>query len=190
MVSQKEKRTIDLDGRKVAYLLITSDIAKKVRISLKRGGEIAVIRPKFVDERIVTGFMLAQAGWIVKKIDYLKNIKTVPVLKAGRKEYLKYRKAAKMLVREKVEGFNNFYKFKVGTVSVRNQKTRWGSCSRSGNLNFNFRIVYLPDYLVDYIVVHELCHLGELNHSKKFWDLVSLSFPDYRIKRKELRKYF
>jgi hypothetical protein len=134
--------------------------------------------------------VVAQAGWIVKKIDYLKNIKTVPVLKAGRKEYLKYRKAAKMLVQEKVERFNDFYKFKVKTVSVRNQKTRWGSCSRYGNLNFNFRVVYLPDYLVDYIVVHELCHLRELNHSKKFWSLVSLSFPDHRIKRKELRKYF
>ncbi len=75
-------------------------------------------------------------------------------------------------------------------IGVRNQKGRWGSCSRNGSLNFNFRVVYLPPPLVDYIVVHELCHLGELNHSKKFWSLVSQAVPDYRLMRKKLRKIF
>jgi len=186
----KEKRTIDLGGRKVAYLLITSSAAGRVRIAIKRGGEMTVTKPKFVPENAISVFLRDKSGWIIEKIDFLKNIKATPILKSGRKEYLQYKKTALNLVGDKVKSFNKFYNFGVKKISVRNQKTRWGSCSRSGNLNFNFRVVYLPDYLVDYIVVHELCHLGELNHSRKFWDLVSQTIPKHRELRRELRKYF
>jgi predicted metal-dependent hydrolase len=185
-----ENRKITLRDREIAYLLITSSAASKVRIAIRRGGEMTVTKPGRVPESIVNGFLRDKADWIIKKIDFLKTVKSIPVLKSGRKEYLKYKKAALGLMSDKVKRFNVFYKFSVKKITVRNQKTRWGSCSRSGNINFNFRVVYLPDYLVDYIVVHELCHLGELNHSKKFWDLVSLSAPKHRESRKELRKYF
>lgn len=187
---KKEKRTIELDGRKIAYLLITSSAAARVRISIRRGGEMTVTKPGRVPESVVNAFLRDKADWIIKKTDFLKTVKSTPVLKSGRKEYLKYKKAALGLVSDKVKKFNVFYKFGVKKITVRNQKTRWGSCSRRGNINFNFRVVYLPDYLVDYIVIHELCHLGELNHSKKFWDLVSQTAPKHRELRRELRKYF
>ena len=73
-------------------------------------------------------------------------------------------------------------------LSVRNQRTRWGSCSRTGNLNFNYKIALLPEPLADYIIAHELCHLGEFNHSQAFWDLVAVAIPDYRERRAELRR--
>ncbi len=83
--------------------------------------------------------------------------------------------------------FNKDYGFTYRRITIRNQRTRWGSASRSGNLNFNYRMTFLPPHLSDYVIVHELCHLGEFNHSKKFWDLVARTIPDHRALRKELR---
>ncbi len=74
-----------------------------------------------------------------------------------------------------------------GRIAIRNQRTRWGSCSSKGNLNFNYRIVFLPIELVDYIVVHELCHLLEFNHSSVFWGHVGRVLPNYPLHRAALR---
>jgi len=97
---------------------------------------------------------------------------------------------AKIFVLEKIKHFNNFYKFKINKVFIKNQKSRWGSCSSKGNLNFNYKIIYLRPELADYLIVHELCHLGELNHSKKFWALVEKTIPNYVKINKELKKTF
>ena len=76
----------------------------------------------------------------------------------------------------------------VGRVAIRNQKTRWGSCSAKGNLNFNYQIYYLPDELLDYVVVHELAHRRHMNHSDEFWREVEKYFPMYRQCRKRLKE--
>ncbi|NTW75727.1 MAG: M48 family metallopeptidase, partial [Candidatus Moranbacteria bacterium] len=75
-----------------------------------------------------------------------------------------------------------------GSVSVRDQKTRWGSCSGKGNLSFNWKLLLLPEPMADYVVVHELCHLKEFNHSSRFWELVERSIPNARHIARELRK--
>lgn len=75
----------------------------------------------------------------------------------------------------------------VNRISIRNQKTRWGSCSSKGNLNFNWRLVMAPAEILDYVVVHELCHLAYLNHSRQFWQMVSCVIPDCRERRSWLR---
>ncbi len=96
--------------------------------------------------------------------------------------------AAVELVRSRLEYFNETYRFRYSRVTIRNQKTRWGSCSSRGHLSFNYKLVMLQPKHADYIIVHELCHLGELNHSKSFWDLVQITMPDHKKIRKELRK--
>jgi predicted metal-dependent hydrolase len=107
----------------------------------------------------------------------------------NRKSFLKYKENARRLVKERIEVFNKIYGFKFpNRIAIRNTKSRWGSCSKKGNLNFNYRIVFLSPPLADYLVVHEMCHLGEFNHSYKFWDLVALALPDYKKLRKELRR--
>lgn len=88
---------------------------------------------------------------------------------------------------QKVEAYSAVYGFRASRISIRNPKTRWGSCSEKGNLNFSYKLLFLPDVLADYIVVHELCHLAELNHSAKFWQLVAKTLPDYKERRKALR---
>ena len=104
------------------------------------------------------------------------------------KNYLENKNKALEIVKERIEYLNAFYNYKWNKISVKNQKTRWGSCSRRGNLNFNYKIALLPQKSSDYIIVHELCHLGEFNHSQKFWDLVAKTVPDYKEARRDLRK--
>ena len=105
------------------------------------------------------------------------------------KKYLQHKEAARSLVSSKLEQFNAVYNFKIGRVSIRNQRSRWGSCSRLGNLNFSYKIVLLPEELADYLIVHELCHLGEFNHSLRFWALVARTIPDYRARRRALKEF-
>ena len=96
--------------------------------------------------------------------------------------------AARALVHERLAHFNSHYGFAYKKVFIRNTRTRWGSCSSRGNLGFNYRIVKLPPELAHYVVVHELCHLKEFNHSAKFWALVAETIPQWKLYRTTLRK--
>lgn len=106
----------------------------------------------------------------------------------SRPDFLKNKEKAREIISERLKYFTNLYDFSYGRVSIRNQKTRWGSCSRQGNLNFNYRLVHLRGELRDYVIIHELCHLKEFNHSSKFWGLVAKVIPEYKELRKELKK--
>lgn len=106
--------------------------------------------------------------------------KTLPIPVAKRAQ-------ARALVHARLEHFNQFYNFTYNKVFIKNQRTRWGSCSSNGNLNFNFKIITLAPELQDYLIVHELCHLKEFNHGKAFWDLVALQIPEYETLRKQLK---
>lgn len=101
--------------------------------------------------------------------------------------YLKHKEEARFFISERLECYSQAYGFKFNRVSIRNQRTRWGSCSRKGNLNFNYKILFLPKRTANYIIVHELCHLKELNHSREFWNLVAQAMPDYLEIKRELR---
>lgn len=104
------------------------------------------------------------------------------------KRYLELKETTLNLAITRLEYWNLHYKLSYGRVSVKNHVSRWGSCSSKGNLNFNYRIAELPPKLLDYVVVHELCHRGQFNHSQKFWDLVSETIPNYLECRAELKK--
>ncbi|HVU75516.1 MAG TPA: M48 family metallopeptidase [Candidatus Paceibacterota bacterium] len=108
-------------------------------------------------------------------------------MRRNRRQYLTNRENARRLVHERIRHFNQVYGFSVGKIFIKNHKSRWGSCSEKGNLNFNYKIAFLPAELVDYIVVHELCHLKEFNHSPQFWSLVGETIPDHRRRRSALR---
>lgn len=106
----------------------------------------------------------------------------------SKKDFIKHKEQALLLARNRVAYFNNSYNFGLNKINIRNQKTRWGSCSKKGNINFNYKIAFLPARLADYIIVHELCHLGEFNHSSSFWNLVAQTAPDYLEIRRELKR--
>ena len=103
------------------------------------------------------------------------------------KHYTEHKESARMLILRRLEYFNEYYNLQWNRVAIRNQRRCWGSCSSLKNLNFNYKIYFLPPHLQDYIIVHELCHLREMNHGQEFWDLVGEQIPDYKACRAELR---
>lgn len=102
--------------------------------------------------------------------------------------YALHKEHAREVIHERLNHWNQFYNLTYGRVAVRNQKSRWGSCSTKGNLNFNYRIIFLPEPLIDYIIIHELCHLIEFNHSKAFWSNVARTISDYTERKNQLYK--
>ncbi len=102
------------------------------------------------------------------------------------KRYKLHKEAARILVHERLMHFNQHYKFTYNKVAIRNQRSRWGSCSPKGNLNFNYKLLDIPRHLADAVIVHELCHLKEMNHSKAFWALVAQTIPDHKARRHTL----
>ena len=106
---------------------------------------------------------------------------------AQRMHYADHKEAARLLCHARLEHWNQFYNLQYNRVAIRNTRSRWGSCSSKGNLNFNYRIVFLPPELQDYLIVHELCHLQEMNHAAQFWALVAQQRPNYQQEIKALK---
>lgn len=95
---------------------------------------------------------------------------------------------SKKEIKNRVENIAFENGFEYNNIAIRDQSTRWGSCSSKKNLNFNWRLIFAPEDILDYVIVHELCHLKEMNHSKKFWDLVGSIAPNYKQNRLWLRE--
>ncbi len=104
------------------------------------------------------------------------------------KHYVAHKAAARAVIVDRLAYWNQFYGYSWQRVAIRNQRRCWGSCSSNRNLNFNYKLLFLPPCLRDYVIVHELCHLGELNHSDRFWALVAQQLPDYRDRQHRLRQ--
>ena len=119
---------------------------------------------------------------------YFRRIRRRVRKPKNNKKYLEYKEVARELVNSRLKFWNEHYKLKYGRVSIRNQRSRWGSCSSKRNLNFNYKITLLPSHLADYVIIHELCHLKVFNHSQTFWDLVAEKAPNYLELVSELKK--
>lgn len=124
-------------------------------------------------------------GWFVVK----KRTRRIR-RRAGVKSvhYLAHKEYARNIILERLAHWNEFYQCTYYKVAIRNQSTRWGSCSLRGNLNFNYKVALLPEHLMDYVIVHELCHLIEFNHSRAFWDCMERALPDCSARKNELQR--
>lgn len=181
------QKEIKIRNRGIPYHLKISRRARRVRLSVAHDSSVVLTVPWRADIRRAEDFLKAKTNWVIKKLDFFKQYKGKVVLKSGKREYLKYKNQALVLAGERANYWNQFYNFSFKKINIKNQKTRWGSASKKGNLNFNYKIVHLPKELLDYLVAHELCHFKEFNHSKKFWDLVSRTIPNYKLCRARLK---
>lgn len=171
----------------IDYTLKRVPRAKRVRIYIKPEGKVLVTAPKWLPQYKVREYVQAHADWIKEKLLHSSNAqKAFPSLTS--QELVRVKKMALTSFSQRLLELNEQYNFVYKKVSIRNQSTRWGSCSKSGTLSFNYRLYFLSPELQDYVLVHELCHLKEMNHSLKFWGLVERAVPDYKELRRELKK--
>jgi predicted metal-dependent hydrolase len=182
------KRKIKIEGREIEFQLRRKRGMKNMRLSIYPEGYLAVSAPKWYPLCIINRFIQEKSDWIFERIKKVDFDKLSEKEEAEKDEYKKLKEQARGIIGEKVELINQYYNFSFNRISIKNQRSCWGSCSQRKNLNFNYKIIKLPEVLKDYIIIHELCHLEEMNHSRKFWKLVSASAPNYKILRKELKK--
>ena len=184
----KIKKSIVLQNKNIDYTLRKSNRTKRVSLSVSHDGSVAVTIPYSLTENVAERFLQEKANWLFSRLEFFKQFEERIIIKKTIKDYAENKEKALSLVKSKVVYFSKLYEFEYNRISVRNQKTRWGSCSKKRNINFNYKILFLTERLADYIIVHELCHTKELNHSKNFWNLVKEILPDYKKLRKEIKQ--
>lgn len=183
------RKEIVLGARRIEYTYTKSKRARRIRLAVRCDGTVTLTAPfGLFQERLAEEFLRKKADWVFGKLAQIEQRKKSgsPVL--TKHDFAAHKEKARAFMKRRVEHFHSFYKFPYNRITIRDQKTRWGSCSKNGNLSFSYKLIFLPQQLADYIIVHEMCHLKELNHSVRFWDLVSRVFPDYKELRKALKE--
>jgi predicted metal-dependent hydrolase len=183
----KKQKKILLANQEIIYNLKSYRLSRRLRLMIYGNGEISVTKPIFVNEKTVEDFLMSKADWILNKLATQKQSPLALGAEDSLESYRLNKKRAAIFIKSRLEYLNQFYGFKYYNISVRKQRTRWGSCSKKGNLSFNYRLIFLQPAEADYIIVHELCHLKEFNHSSKFWTLVAQTVPNYKELRKNLK---
>ena len=167
------------------YELIRSN-RKTIVLQIKGDGRIIVRAPLRMAARDIQRFVDSKAAWIEKHLAIIQQ-RQQPAASAFTLEQLhQLAEAAKSDLPRRVARFAALVGITYGRITIRAQKSRWGSCSGKGNLNFNCLLMLCPEDVRDYVVVHELCHLKEMNHSVRFWAEVKKILPDYAAKKKWL----
>ena len=177
-------RSITINGNSLPYTIIKLRGAKNFRLTLKANKTVRITIPNWASYKAGEEFLRKNLKWLVKKLIELEK-KTRPVLEFPPYNLNRYK--ALKIIKERVIFYAEASNFQYFGITIKNQKAIWGSCSRKKNLNFSYKVAFLPSDLRDYIIVHELCHLRELNHSRKFWQCVATIYPDYLRVEKELK---
>ncbi len=160
---------------------------KTLAIQVTQDSNLYIKAPFHTSEKQIERFLSQKRFWIYKQAKRIisENEKRV---NRDEGEIQELRERARVVLTRK----SHIYAEKLGVsfckIRIGNQRTRWGSCSSKGTISYNWRLILLPEPIMDYVVVHELCHLLEMNHSKRFWALVESIIPDYAERRAWLKK--
>ena len=172
------------------YQIIYSS-RKTLALQITPEGRVIVRAPGCCSRSYIDSFVREKEHWIEKHLAKLQEQAESrpaparpPLTEKDRSRYIAI---ARDTFTRKTEYYAHIMGISYGRIAIREQKTRWGSCSGKGNLNFNWRLILAPEEVLDYVVVHELAHRREMNHSKAFYAIVESVLPDYRAARKWLR---
>jgi len=154
-------------------------------------GEVVVILPYGVPKFFAKQFVTRNVDWIQAQQIKLKErqVGDPRLFDYSRAQYEKYKEEARVFCTERVAHWAKVMNVQYNRIAIKHMKTRWGSCSSKRNLNFNYKIIFLSDVQADYLIVHELAHLFEMNHSKNFWNIVQKYIPSYKVLRRQLRMH-
>ena len=162
---------------------------KSIAIEL-RSDLILVRAPRGMSRRDINAFLNEKRPWIEKHLVKMQEREAVldelPLFTIDEMNELVEK--AKVVIPDKVRKYAPVVGVTYGRITIRNQRSRWGSCSEKGNLNFNCLLMLFPDEVIDYVVVHELCHRKHMNHSAQFYAEVERVFPEYRRCQKWLKE--
>lgn len=164
------------------YRIIRSS-RKTIAIQITPAGDVLVRCPNRMSSRDIASFVDSKRGWIEKHLS--RQSPALPPFSDTELRTLSQQ--AKAVLPERVAYFAPKVGVSYGRITIRAQRSRWGSCSSNGNLNFNCLLMLMPPEVQDYVVVHELCHRKELNHSHRFWTEVEKILPDYPARKKWLK---
>lgn len=154
---------------------------RTLSVEIGKEGEILVRAPKWATKREINAFLEKNAAWIAKHKAMaerrMERAKDLPILSETELNHLM--KLARKRIPERVAYYAPLVGVSYGRISIRKQRTRWGSCSKEGNLNFNVLLMIAPAEVMDSVIVHELCHRIHMNHSKEFYASIYRVFPEY-----------
>ena len=159
---------------------------RTMSLQVKRDGRIIVRAPLILDKKVIDTFVLKHTEWIKKKQEMLKNVHITEDFSKNDIKILKSQ--TKNIIEPILEKYSTLMGVSYERFSINSAKTRFGSCSSKKTLNFSFRLALYPHEAIEYVCVHELAHLKEMNHSKKFWQIVEKYLPDYKERKKLLKK--
>lgn len=164
---------------------------KTIAIEIKPDTSVLVRAPIFMKDQEIQQFVKEKENWIIEHLQRVeeRQKKAEKVKKLTMEDVRQLADLALKEIPKKVRYYANLMNVQYGRITIRNQKTRWGSCSGKGNLNFNCLLMLAPNEVVDYVVVHELCHLIEMNHSKAFWNQVEQVMPHYKVHKQWLKEH-
>ncbi len=166
---------------------------KTISIEITSDARVVVRAPMRASVKDINRFIGEKADWIEKHLikieERQKELLDNPPKELTKQEIKLLVTKAKRVIPVKVREYSEILGVDYGRITIRMQKSRWGSCSSKGNLNFNCLLMRTPDEIIDYVVVHELCHLKEMNHSPRFWAEVEKVIPDYKERRKWLKDH-
>ena len=172
----------------ISYQIIRSR-RKTVSLEIKPDGTILVRAPLGVLESRIQKFVEEKQEWILKNLAKIQKRdeqrEQITRLSALERQHLQNK--AGVVIPRRVSYFAEKIGVSYGKITLRQQKTRWGSCAVNGNLNFNWLLILAPPQVLDYVVVHELCHRIDMNHSRAFWEEVEAVLPDYRERQRWLK---
>ena len=172
----------------ISYQIIRSS-RKTMSLEIKADGSVVVRAPLRLSEAKIQKFVEEKQEWILKNLEKIQKRdaqkENVQKLSALERQHLLNK--ACVVIPRRVAYYAEKLGVSYGKITLRQQKTRWGSCAANGNLNFNWLLILAPPEVLDYVVVHELCHRREMNHSQAFWKEVEKILPDYRERQKWLK---
>ena len=174
-------------------VVIRSD-RRSFAIEIGMDKKIKVRVPRRAGKAQIEEMLKAKHDWILKTLDKIEQRNTAEAREYAEakplssEEIKKLKKEARERLTELTEYWAGRMGISYGRISIRGQKTRWGSCSSKGNLNYNYLLVLCPDEVAEYVVIHELCHRIHMNHSKRFWEKIEEFCPNYRQARKWLKQ--
>lgn len=176
-------------GEDIEVMKIIKSKRKTISIEITSDAEVIVRAPKRISDKVLYDFLEEKKDFIDKNIEKMNNRKDKlsDIRRITDIELEELIIQAKSVIPERVRYYAPIVGVDYGRITVRNQRTRWGSCSSKGNLNFNVALMRVPLEVLDYVVVHELCHRIEMNHSRRFWDNVEKVIPEYKTYRKWLK---